>query len=238
MGAAIAGGAWTAIAEISASMATGNMHRSGRFGQRWHTGRVNDHPALRTRAKAFAAYVVLVSQRNVNDAALAAVHRVEAEWRSGPLDLISRREGAHPQFLDAQSPVIVGVERDSRMLVGMHSQHLLRDQLEAEQQFCLVGEKQFDIIAFEFDGEVGVLEIGIGIATGLDDEIEVKTGVVNGPAKKFLDARTCFFQGKSVAHAVFRPFGMGFLAGAAVGSGGAVLLKNHCCAMLTRLLVR
>jgi len=97
---------WTGFSqawEISAAMATGNMHRSGRFGQRWHTGRVNDHPALRTRAKAFAAYVVLVSQRNVNDAALAAVHRVEAEWRSGPLDLISRREGAHPQFLDAQS---------------------------------------------------------------------------------------------------------------------------------------
>jgi len=96
MGAAIAGRAWTAIAEISAAMVTGNLDRSGRFGQRWHTGRVNNDPALRTRAKAFAAYVVLVSQRDVNDAALAAVHRVEAEWRSGPLDFVSRREGAHP----------------------------------------------------------------------------------------------------------------------------------------------
>lgn len=124
------------------------------------------------------------------------------------------------------------------MLVGMHSQHFLRHQLEAQKQFGLVGEKQFDISAFEFDGDIGILEIGIGIIAGLNDEIEFKTGIVDGPAKKLLDSRSCLFQGKSVTHAVFRPFGTGFLAGAAVGSGGAVLLKNHCCAMLTRLLVR
>jgi len=124
------------------------------------------------------------------------------------------------------------------MLIGVHPQHLLRHQLEAKKQLGFIGEKQFDIGALEFDGDIGVLEIGVGIPAGLNDEIELKTGIVEGPAKKLFDSRTCFFQGKSAAHAVFRPFGVGLLAVTAAGKGGAVLLKNHCCAMLTRLLVR
>ena len=181
---------------------------------------------------------MLIAQRNVDDAALAAVHGVEAKRRSGSLDLVGRGEGTHSQFLDAQSPIVIGVEGDSRMLVGMHSQHFLRHQFEAKKQFGFVGEKQLDIRAFEFDGDIGVLEIGVGVAPGLDKEIELKTGIVDGLAKELFDSRTCFFQGKSAAHAVFRPFGVGLLAGTVAGKGGAVLLKNHCCAMLTRLLVR
>jgi hypothetical protein len=237
---AIAMRAWAAIAEVTAPArpAAWNMHRSRRFRKRWHARGIDDDSPLRTRAETFAADVILVAQRNVDDAALAAVHGIEAERRSGSLDLVGRGEGAHPQFLDAQSPVVICVEGDSRMLVGMHSQHFLRHQFEAQKQLGLVGEKQFDIAALEFDGEVGALEIWVGIAAGFDEEVELKTGVVYGPAKKFFNSWTCFVQGKSAAHAVFRPFGVGLLAGTVAGKGGAVLLKNHCCAMLTRLLVR
>lgn len=124
------------------------------------------------------------------------------------------------------------------MLVRVHPEHFLRHQFEAEKELGAIRQQQLHIAPAEFHGEVGVFEIGVRVSPWLDDEVEVETGILNRLPQKLLDAGTCLLQGKSAAHAVFRPFGLGFLAGAAVGSGGAVLLKNHCCAILTRLLVK
>ena len=92
------------------------------------------------------------------------------------------------------------------MLVGMHSQHLLSDQLEAEQQFRLVGKEHLDVAAPELDRQVRILEIRIGISARFHCEVQLKPGIVDRPPQKTFNSRTCFFQRKSAAHAVLRPF--------------------------------
>ena len=88
----------TTVSEVAAaamSATAGHMYGSGRLGQRRHTRGIDYYAPLGTGPETFAAHRLLVSQSDVDDAALTAVHRVEAEWRAGPLDLIGRGEGAH-----------------------------------------------------------------------------------------------------------------------------------------------
>ena len=49
------------------------------------------------------------------------------------------------KFLDAQRAVIVGIERNARMIVGVQAQHFLRDQFEREQQLGAIGQQQIDV---------------------------------------------------------------------------------------------
>ena len=61
-------------------------------------------------AEAFAAQLFFVSQSEVDDAALAAGHRVEVERRACPLHFFRRSERAHAQLFDAQQAIVIGVE--------------------------------------------------------------------------------------------------------------------------------
>jgi len=79
-------------------------------GQRRHTGGINHHVPEWPGAGALAAEFLLVAQGDVENAALAAVHRIEPEWRTRVLHLFRSGAGADPQFLNPQRPLIVGIE--------------------------------------------------------------------------------------------------------------------------------
>jgi hypothetical protein len=115
----------------------------------------------RPRARAFAPQVGFVPQRNMNDAPLAAVHRVEAERRSGALHLFRRSQRTQAQLFDAQRPVIVCVEGNARMIVGVKPQKFLRDEFKRQQKLGAVRQQQLDVVSAEFDKKIGILEIRI-----------------------------------------------------------------------------
>jgi len=128
----------------------------------------------------------------MNDAALPAVHRVEAEVGSGTLDLFGRRECADPQFFNPKSPVIVRVERHSRVIVGVHPQHLLGDQFQCQQQFRAISQQQIDVRALELDEKIGILKIRIAVISGFHREGQAEAGICDDPAQKLLNTRSCF----------------------------------------------
>ena len=88
------------------------MHRSGRLGQGRHSSRIDDNAALWAGAEAFTSDRLLIAERDVNHAALAAVHGIEAERCSRTLDFIGGCESAHPQLFDSERAIIVRIEGD------------------------------------------------------------------------------------------------------------------------------
>jgi hypothetical protein len=109
----------TAGAAIIAPIALGRRRR--RVGQRRHTSGIDHDVPEGPAAGALTAQFVLVAQRNVKHAALAAVHRIEAEGRARVLDLFGGGTGADAQLFDAQSTVVVGIEGNARMIAKSRS---------------------------------------------------------------------------------------------------------------------
>jgi len=126
------------------------------------------------------------------------------------------------------------------MIVGVHAQHFLRDQFEREQKLGAVAEEEIDIGALEFYDQIRVFKIRVAVVAGLQPETQTKAGIVDDAPKELLDPGTRFVNRILLTQARFLPSlrdGIAFLAGIAAGAGPAVLLKNHCCAMPTKLLV-
>src|SRR5205823_3802451 len=99
----------------SVAAAIVRMGKRGKIRDRRHARWIDHDSALQAGACAFAANLVLVAQRDVNDAPFAAVHGIETEHRPGAFHLIRRGKRADPQLLNAQRPIIVGVEGDARV---------------------------------------------------------------------------------------------------------------------------
>ena len=103
--------------------------------------------AVAAHAGAFAAKFEFVPQGDMNGAALAAVHRVEAERLTGMFHLFRGGVGAHPQFSDAEHAVIIRIEGETRMVFRRHAERFHGDVFEREQKFRAVHQEQVDIAA-------------------------------------------------------------------------------------------
>src|ERR1700722_17909408 len=82
------------------------------FRQTRHTRRVHYHVASRTAARTLAAQRGLSAQCQVDHAALAAIHGVEAERSVRALHIFRHGKSTQSQFFDAQQTIVVGVERN------------------------------------------------------------------------------------------------------------------------------
>src|SRR5580658_3754751 len=120
------------------------------------------------RAGALTAQFVFVPQSDMENAALAAVHGVEPERRARVLHLFGGGSGADPQFLDPESAVVVRIEGNARMIVGVETQNLLRHELQSEQELRAVGQQHFDIAAVKLDDNVRIFEVRVTVIAGLD----------------------------------------------------------------------
>src|SRR5689334_16279368 len=65
----------------------------GRLGQARHTGGIHHHLAAGSGSGALTAHGRLLAEREVDDAALAAVHGIEAEGDAGPLHFLGGGDG-------------------------------------------------------------------------------------------------------------------------------------------------
>lgn len=204
------------------------------FGERRHAGRIDDDAAERAGAGAFTAELSFVAERDVDDAALAAVHGREAEGLAGGFDAFGCDLRGHAKFFDAEGAVIVGVEGNPRMIVGVHAERFLGNVFEGEEKLGAIAEDEVDVFAVEFDDEIGSFKLGIGLVAGFEGEGKIETGVGDDSPQKFLNARAGFVNRIFGLQAFFLPSLMILTPGVT----GAVLLKNHCCATPTMLLVR
>ncbi len=145
--------------------------------------------AVAAETGALAAEFDLIAEGDVDDAALAAVHGVEAEGLGGALHLLGGGGGAEAEFGDAQHAEIVRVEGEARMIVVGNAERFHGDVLQSEEQLGLVGEEQFDVGAFEFDDDLGVLDLRIAGIAGFDLILDVEVGVVEDHVEELFYAR-------------------------------------------------
>jgi hypothetical protein len=176
-----------------------------RVGQRWHTGWINHHVPEWPRARALAAQFVFVAQRNVNHAAFPAVQGIEPEWCPGVFYFFGGCLSADAQFFNAQSPIVIRVERDAGVIVGVQPQGFLRDQFECEEQLGAIGQKHFDVTPLKFYDEIGVFEIGMAVIPGFDCEIEIEIAAGDELTEKLFDPRTRFVNRILGIQALFLP---------------------------------
>lgn len=174
--------------------------RSGRGRKR----RVGGQEADLTEAAgpdAFTAEIGFGAQGEMEDPALAGVHGREEEGRMSLAHAFGGGGGAHAEFLDANAPIVVGIEADQGVILGGHAEDFHGEVLEREQELGFVFEEHADIGTREVDHEFGILEIGVAFSAGLRDiNIEVETRVVD---RFFQKARDLSFR------YVIRIFGFG-----------------------------
>lgn len=158
---------------------------------------------VRTLSEALAAQILVIAQHEVDDAPLAAVHRIELERDACLANFFRSRSSAHAQLFDPQKPVIIGVEANPRMLFARHAQHFHGQLLERQHGFGLVGEKPLDIAACKTNQKIRRFEILMRSLAGYDLEHHVESGKGQYPIEKTFDLRAGF--GNAVfgfAHAI------------------------------------
>ncbi len=149
-------------------------------------------------------------------------------------------DGAQPQLLDAQQAVIVGVEGNARVVFGRHAQHFHGDVFQRQQQFGAIGKQQIHVRAAELHHDVRRLEIVVRRRGILNLVVQLEAAVLQGGVQKAVDA------GANRGHGVLS-LSQRFISCRSFlevqwtrrqAFAIEVLLKNHCCPMLTRLLVK
>ena len=186
--ASVAATATASIAAATAEAAARGSEVAGRLGKARHSGRIDDHLPLRTRPEAFTADLRFVAQRQVDHAALAAVHRVEPERLARPLHLFRGSLRAQAQLFDAEQAVVVGVEGNARMVLGGHPQHFHGHVLERQQQLGAVREQQVDVRTRELHDYVGSFEIPLAALHILNVITDVNASGLEGGAQESVDS--------------------------------------------------
>ena len=90
-------------------------------------------------------------------------------------------QSADAKFFDSQGPVIVGVEGNARMIVGMHAQHFLRHQLQRQQQLRAIGQQKIDVFPLELHQQIRILKIRIRMVAWLKLKTQLETRFGNHP---------------------------------------------------------
>ena len=123
----------------------------------------------------------------------------------GVLDFLGGGAGADAQLFDTQCAVIVRVERNARMIVGVEAQNFLRHQFEREQELRAIVQQQVDVAALELDDEIGVFEVRMTVVAGFDGEVQIELAVGDDLTEKLLDPGTSFVNRILWIQALFLP---------------------------------
>ena len=138
--------------------------------------RIEDDEAARAFAGA-GGLEAGVAQEEVEHAALAGVHGLEAERLAGVFDLVDGSVGGIADGAGAGCLVAIGVEGDAVVILGLEAQHFGGDVFEGAEQFSIVAEEEIAVRALALDIDVATLEaIGIhGTGTGRDAILQAQT---------------------------------------------------------------
>ena len=86
--------------------------------------------------------------------------------------------------------MIVRVEAQQRVFVGVHVQNFRGELLERQQKFRFVFEQELNVATRELHHHVGRLEIGKRVFPGLDDVVKFESRRLDYRAEKGVDSRS------------------------------------------------
>jgi hypothetical protein len=103
---------------------------------------IDDDGASSTFAVAFGAQVGFVTQREMDDTALARRHGTKAVGFTGAADVFGGDAGGELQFVDANGAEVLAVEPDLLVLVALEMQNLGGEQLEGAKELAATVEEK------------------------------------------------------------------------------------------------
>ena len=139
---------------------------------------------------------------------------------------------AHPQFFDAQSTAVVGIEADLRMILRRHAQGFLSQLLQGQQHFPFVGEQHIDVGTGELHHDLRIFEIRMRGFALRHDVFDIEVGRVQYWFEEIFDERAGF------SNRIFL-VGQGQLllffleTTLATCGGGEMRFNAHCCTTAT-----
>ena len=152
---------------------------------------------------ALATQFFEVAQRQMQDAALAAIHRIELKGDLRLQDLLRDGQRTHPQFFNPQQPMIVGIEAQARMLVAWDAQDFHGQMLEGEHDFRLVRYQSIDVLAGEANNQIGSFEGMVRALAISDIKRDIQSGKRQDSVEESFDFRTGLSDGIfDIAHGV------------------------------------
>ena len=119
----------------------------------------------------------------------------------------------------------------------MHPQQFHGHEFKRQQQFSFICKEQIDVATLELDDEIGIFVFRIAVVAWSDFEGQVEAGIADDLVEERFDARSGLVNRVLSRQAFFLP-SLCEVGGVLITMLGVeVLLKNHCCAMPTTLLV-
>ncbi len=149
-------------------------------------------------------------------------------------DAFSRGLRAHPQFFDAQSAAVVGVETNLGVVLRRHAQGFVRQLLERKQHFGLVGQQKLHVRTRKLHHDVGILKIGMRRFPFGDHVFDVEVSSVQYGLQKIFNQGAAFGNRIFLVGQVQLLLFLGETAFATTG-GGETRFSAHCCATATTL---
>ena len=113
-----------------------------------------------------------VADEEVDEAALAGVHRRQTEGMAGAGNLVDGLLGGGGELLIAAGFVAGGVEPDAMVLLGRKAEELGGEVLEGVEEVSAAIQQERNIRAGEVDVEQGVRTIGRGGGFALEMEFK------------------------------------------------------------------
>ena len=146
-------------------------------------GGVDDDLAVLAHADAFGADARDVLEGEVDDAALARGHGIEAKGLLGGLDAFGGNARGHTKFFKTEGAIAAAVEMNFLVIDGIEAQGAKGEMLEGFEHFGAMFEEEFFVAAIEVGDDFG---IATGVwSHGLDANVELKAPRANNLFHKF-----------------------------------------------------
>jgi hypothetical protein len=143
--------------------------------------------AFFAHADAFGADAGDVFEGEVDDAALAGGHGIEAEWLAGAFDAFGGDFGGHAEFFEAQGAVAAAIDVNFFVESGFETESAECEMLDGFEDFGVSFEQDFFVAAVEVGDDFGVaFQAGVFGRNGADGYFQLEAGGADAVVEKFL----------------------------------------------------
>jgi hypothetical protein len=174
---------------LQAAIHQDQLSGGGGFGFGGFVGGMDDDLAFFAEADAFGADAGHIFESEMDDAAFARRHGIEAKRLTRQFDALSGDLGGHAQLFEAQGAVTAAIDVNFFMEGRLEAQSAKSEMLDGFEDFGVALEKNVLVAAIEVgdDFREAFFNRSIG-GDSADIDFEVESGGANAFGEKFLES--------------------------------------------------
>jgi hypothetical protein len=174
---------------------------------------MDDDLAFFAEADAFGADAGHVFESEMDDAAFARRHGIEAKRLTRQFDALSGDLGGHAQLFEAQGAVTAAIDVNFFMEGGLETKGAKGEMLDGLEDFGVTLEKNFLVTAVEVGDDFGEAFFSGSFGKSADVDFEFEASGANAFGEKFLESSG---SGDAIKFSVKNVVGNHWRSGAAV----------------------